>query len=145
MEKHAKSVSKILDKAYGKFNPRFSGKRGKILHEAYSRIYKKIFKIADRNKKTNYIVFSQRLSKAITDILTDIRRSKDYEIYYEDAKILLQTIKKVVAKVAKTQAKNNYQIIIPREVEIEIFGGETSFEIDAIGKVGSIRILSSLS
>ncbi len=140
LEKNAKSVSKLLDKAYGKLNPGFSGKRGKIIHEAYSRIYKKIFKTADRNNKTNYIVFSQRISKAIADILTDIRRSRDYELYYEDAKILLNTIKRVVVKVAKTQAKKNYQIIIPRDVEIELFGGEASFEIETIGKLGSIRI-----
>ena len=140
MEKNAKSVSKLLDKAYGKLNPDFSGKRGIILHEAYSRTYKKTFKTAERNKKINFIVFSQRVSKTITDILADIRGNQDYNLYYEDAKILLHTIKRVVLKVAKTQAKKNYQIIVPREVEIELFGGEASFEIETIGKIGSIRI-----
>ena len=140
MEKNAKSVSKLLDKAYGKISPTFSGKRGKILHEAYSRIYKKTFKIADRNKKTNYRVFSQRISKAIADILADIRKNKDYELYYEDAKILLQILQRDIIKVAKAKAKNNYQVIIPREVEIELFDGEASFEIEAEGKIGSIRI-----
>ena len=140
MEKNAKPVSKLLDKAYGKISPDFSGKRGKVLHEGYSRFYKMTFKTADRNKKTNYRVFSQRVTKAKADILADIRKNKDYELYYEDAKILLQILQKDIIKVAKAKAKKNYQVIIPREVEIELFGGESSFEVDAIGKIGAIRI-----
>ena len=140
MEKNAKSVSKLLNKAYGKISPDFSGKRGMILHEAYSRFYKMTFKTADRNKKTNYRVFSQRVTKAKADILADIRKNKDYELYYEDAKILLQTLQRDIIKVAKAKAKKNYQVIIPREVEIELFGGESSFEVDVIGKIGAIRI-----
>ena len=139
MEKNAKSVSKLLDKAYGKISPNFFGKRGIILHEAHSRFYKKTFKTADRNKKTNYRVFSQRVTKVKADILADIRKNKDYKLYYEDAKILLQILQKDVIKVAKAKAKTNYQVIIPREVEIELFDGEASFEIEAEGKIGAIR------
>lgn len=138
MEKNYKSVSKLLDKGYGSIN--YSGKRGRLVHEGISKFYKKVLKTADRNRKLNYRVFSQRVSKAKTDILADIRKSLDYGIYYEDVKVLLNALQSEILRVAKGFAKENYQIVIPREVEKGLFGGEASFEISVNGKVGGLRI-----
>ena len=138
MEKNYKSVSKLLDKGYGSLN--YRGKRGRLVHEVISKFYKKVLKTADRNRKLNYRVLSQRVSKVISDILVDIRKNHDYEIYYEDAKVLLKSLQSDMLRVAKGFAKSNYQIVIPREIEKGIFGGEISFEISANGKVGGLRI-----
>lgn len=140
MLKNNKSVSNLLDKAYGKLNYSRMGLRGKILHDAYSRIHNKTFKVAYRNKRVSYRVFSQRVSKVITDILADIRKNDDYELYYEDVKFLLRTLQRGILSEAKLQAKMNYQIVIPREVELELFKGEVSLEIETVGKIGSIKI-----
>ena len=142
MEKEKKSVSKLLESKYGKIN--YNGKRGNVLHETYSRYFKRIFKTSDWNKKLNYRVFSQRLTKAKVDILTDIKKNPDYEIYYEDVKVLLNTLHKEIRQVGKTLAKENYNIIIPQEIEINLFGGEVSFEIEAIGKIGGLKIPARL-
>jgi len=138
LEKNYKSVSKLLDKGYGSIN--YSGKRGRVVHEAISKFYKKILKTADRNRKLNYRVFSQRVSKAKSDILADIRKSPNYEIYYEDVKVLLNALQDDILRVAKGFAKENYQIVVPREIEKGLFGGEISFEISVNGKVGGLRI-----
>ena len=138
MEKNYKSVSKLLDKGYGSIN--YSGKRGRIVHETISKFYIEVLKTADRNRKLNYIVFSQRVSKAIFDILADIRKSPNYEIYYEDVKVLLNALQRDTIRVAKGISKENYQIIIPREIEKGLFGGEASFEISVNGNVGGLRI-----
>ena len=92
MEKEKNSVSNLLDKAWGKMKSFYNGKRGMVLHEDYSKYYKKIFKTADRSNKINYRVFSQRLTKTKTDILADIKKSPGYEIYYEDVKVLLNAL-----------------------------------------------------
>lgn len=139
VEKNYKSVSKLLDKGYGSIN--YSGKRGRVVHEAISKFYKQILKTADRNSKINYRVFSQRVSKVISDILADIRKSSDYKIYYEDVKVLLKALQSDMIRVAKSIAKENYQIIIPREIEKGLFGGEVSFEIPVSGKIDGLRIL----
>ena len=138
MEKNYKSVSKLLDKGYGSLN--YRGKRGRLVHEVITKFYKKILKTADRNRKLNYRVLSQRVSKVKSDILTDIRKNQNYEIYYEDAKVLLNALQSDILRVAKGFAKDNYQIVIPREIEKGLFGGEVSFEISANGKVGGLRI-----
>lgn len=138
MEKNYKSVSKLLDKGYGSTN--YSGKRGRLVHEGISKFYKKVLKTADRNRKLNYRVFSQRVSKVKSDILADIRKSSEYKIYYEDVKVLLNALQSDIIRVAKGFAKENYQIVIPREIEKGLFGGEVSFEISVNGKVGGLRI-----
>jgi len=138
VEKNYKSVSKLLDKGYGRIN--YSGKRGRVVHEAISKFYKIILKTADRNRKLNYRVFSQRVTKAKSDILADIRKSPEYKIYYEDVKVLLNALQSDILRVAKGLAKDNYQIVITREIEKGLFGGETSFEISVNGKVGGLRI-----
>jgi len=140
MEKEHKSVTNLLDKAYGNINAFYSGKRGKIIHEAYSKYYKKIFKTADRRNRLNYRIFSERLTKAKADVLADIKMNPDFEIYYEDVKLLLNVLHKEIRQVGKTLAKENYNIIIPKQIEIELFGGETSFEVDTIGKIGGLQI-----
>ncbi len=140
MEKEKKSVSKLLDKAYGGIKPFYGGKRGRVIHEAYSKYIKKIFKTADRSNKLNYRIFSERLTKTKSDVLAAIKMNSDYELYYEDVKVLLNVIHKEIRQVGKTLAKENYNIIIPKEIEIELFGGETSFEVEAIGKIGGLNI-----
>ena len=84
-----RSVSKLLDKAYGDIKQFNKRKRGRVIHEAYSKYFKMIFKTADRNNKLNYRVFSERLTKAKTDVLADIKVDLDYIIYHEDVKVLL--------------------------------------------------------
>jgi len=138
LEKEKKSVSKLLDKAYGKIN--YVGKRGKVFHVAYSKFFKRIFKTADRRKKINWRVFSQRITKSKTDTLADFKKNPNYELYYEDIKVLLNCLHKEIRDVGKAFAKENYGIIVPEEIEIKIFGGEISFEIEAVGKVGGLKI-----
>ncbi len=140
MEKRKKSVSDLLDKSFGKIEPYYRGTRGKVIHEAYSKYYKKIFKTADRNNKLNYRVFSERLTKAKSDVLADIKMNPDYEIYYEDGKVLLNTLHKEIRQVGKALAKKNYNIIIPKEIEISVFSGEASFETETVGKIGGLQI-----
>ncbi|GAH83998.1 unnamed protein product, partial [marine sediment metagenome] len=135
---------KLLDKAYGRVKPFYNGKRGRVIHEAYSKYYKKIFKTSDRSRKQNYRVFSERLTKTKCDVLASIRMNSDYEIYYEDVKVLLNTLQKEIRKVGKALAKENYNIIIPKEIEIELFGGEVSLEIDAVGKIGGLQIFAQV-
>ena len=142
MEKEKKSVSNLLNKKYGKMN--YSGKRGRAIHEAYSKYYKKIFKTSDRSRKQNYRVFSERLTKAKCDVLTGFKMNSNYEIYYEDVKVLLNVLHKEIRQVAKALAKENYNIIIPKEIEIELFSGETYFEIEAVGKIGGLKIPAQL-
>ncbi|KKN57276.1 hypothetical protein LCGC14_0564040 [marine sediment metagenome] len=135
-----RSVSKLLDKAYGDIKQFNKRKRGRVIHEAYSKYFKMIFKTADRNNKLNYRVFSERLTKAKTDVLADIKVDLDYIIYHEDVKVLLNILHKEIRQVGKTLAKENYNIIIPKEIEIKLFGGETSFEVEAVGKIGGLQI-----
>ena len=144
MEKEHKSVSKLLDKAFRKTRICSGGKRGRVIHEAYSKYYKRIFKSPDRNNKMNYRIFSERLTKAKADVLADIKVNSDYEIYHEDVKVLLITLQNEIREVGKALGKENYNIIIPKEVEINIFGGEASFEIEAVGKIGGLQIPAQL-
>lgn len=138
LEKNYESVSKLLDRTYGRNN--YRGTRGIVIHESITKFFKMNFKTADRNKKMNYRVFSQRVSKSRTGILAEIRKNPDVGIYYEDAKVLLNALQKDVLHIAKIQAKENYQIVIPREIENGLFGGEISLEIEVIGKIGGLRI-----
>ena len=140
MEKSYKSVSNLLDKVYGGIKPQFSGVRGRVLHETYSKFHKKIFKTSDRTQKMNYRLFSQRITKAKTDILADIKKSPDYELYHEDAKVLLNTLQKEILQIGKSHAKQNYNVVIPNEIEINYFGGEVSFEAEALGKIRGLKI-----
>ena len=144
MEREKRSVSKLLNKAFGDIKQFYSGKRGRVIHEAYSKYYIKIFKTADRNNKINYRVFSERLTKAKKDLLADIKMNLDYEIYHEDIKILLNILHKEIRQVGKSMAKKNYNIIIPNYVEIQLFGGEVSFEIEDVGKIGGLEIPAKL-
>ena len=144
MEKSNKSVSHLLDKAFGKIEPYNRGTRGRVIHEAYSKYYKKVFKTADRNNKLNYRIFSERLTKAKSDVLADIKMNSDYEIYYEDVKVLLNTLHKEIRQVGKAFAKQNYNIIIPKEIEIGVFSGEASFEIETVGKIGGLQITARI-
>lgn len=139
MEKK-KSVSKLLDKAYGGIKLFRNGKRGRVIHEAYSKYFAKIFKTPDRSNKLNYRIFSERLTKAKCDILTAIKMNSDYELFYEDAKVLMAVLHKEIRNVGKVLAKGNFNIIIPKEVETELFGGEISLEVEAVGKIGGFNI-----
>ncbi len=138
LEKEKKSVSNLLNNKYGKLN--YCRKRGSAIHEAYSKYYKKLFKTADRLRKLNYRIFSERLTKFKCDVLTRFKMNSDYEIYYEDVKVLLNTLHKEIRQVAKAFAKDNYGIVIPKEIEVKLFGGETSFELESIGKIGGLQI-----
>jgi len=140
VEKNKKSVSNLLDKIFGKIELHYKGTRGRLFHEAYSKFYKKVFKTADRSNRLNYRIFSERLTKGKTDVLADIKMNPDYEIYYEDVKVLLNTLHNEIRQVGKALAKNNYNIVIPKEVEISLFGGEISFEIETVGKIGGLKI-----
>ncbi|KKM92458.1 hypothetical protein LCGC14_1218210, partial [marine sediment metagenome] len=140
MEKEHKSVSKLLDRVFGNSGYNNGGTRGIVIHEAYSKYYKKIFKTPDRNNKMNYRIFSERLYKLKKDILTGIKMNPDSEVYHEDVKILLTTLQNEIRGVAKALAKNSYNITIPKEVEVKVFGGEASFEIEIIGKIRGLQI-----
>lgn len=140
MEKSKKSVSNLLDKVYGKRLNNQGGLRGRVLHRASTNYFKRIFKTADKINKMNYRVFSQRLTKKKIDILADNKKNPDYEIYHEDIKLLLNSLHQDIRRVAKMQSKNNYGIIIPNNIEIEFFGGEPSFEVEEVGKIGGLRI-----
>ena len=144
MEKDYKTVSNLLDKAYGERQHYYKGVRGRILHEANSKFFIKVFKTADRNNKLNYRIFSERLTKAKADVLADIKVNLDYEIYYEDVKVLLNILHKEIRQVGKALAKENYNIIIPNEIEIKLFGGGAYFEIEAVGKIGGLKIPARL-
>ena len=135
-----KSVSKLLNK---KFKPKTlitMGIRGRFQHEALSGFNKKVFKNPNRNRKTNYRVFSQGITKAYNETLENLRMAKDYELYYEDAKILLNTLRKNIIYAAKELSKQNNYVVIPEEVEKALFSGETEFESEAVGKIGGIKI-----
>jgi len=138
LEKNVKSVSSLLDKTYGKIGT--PGVRGRVIHEAVSKYYKKVFKTADRRNRLNYRIFSQRLTKAKADVLADINKNPEYSLYHEDTKILLNVLHKNIRVVAKNIAQENYQIITIEEVEINYFGGVASFEIYATGKIGGIKV-----
>jgi len=140
MEKSKKSVSKLLNKVYRTRLNNQGGKRGRVLHYARSNYLKRIFKTADKRNKMNYRVFSQRLTKEKVDILVDNRKNADYEIYQEDIKVLLNVLHQDIRQIAKTQCKSNYGIVIPEEIEIEFFGGEPSFEVEEVGKIGGLKI-----
>ena len=138
LEKEKKSVSNLLNKKYGNIN--YSGKRGRVIHEAYFKYYKRILKTSDRTKKLNWRVFSQRLTKAKVDGLADIQKNPDYEIFYEDVKVLLEKLEKKIRQIGKALAKKNYNIMMPEEVENKLFRGISSFEIKATGKIGGLKI-----
>lgn len=140
MEKSKKSVSKLLNKVYGNRLNNQGGKRGRVLHFARNNYLKRIFKTADKRNKMNYRVFSQRLTKEKVDILIDNKKYADYEIYQEDIKVLLNVLHQDIRQIAKTQGKSNYGIVIPEEIEIEFFGGEPSFEVEEVGKIGGLKI-----
>jgi len=140
MEKSKKSVSNLLDKAYGKRLNNHGGVRGRVLHRAHTNYLKRIFKTADKLNKMNYRVFSQRLTKEKIDILADNKKNPDYEIYDEDIKVLLNSLHQDIRRVAKMQSKNNYGIVIPKRIEIDFFGGEASFEVEEVGKIGGLKI-----
>ncbi|KKL08223.1 hypothetical protein LCGC14_2578020, partial [marine sediment metagenome] len=142
MEKEKKSVSSLLNKAYGTMRPIYGGhgKRGRVLHDAYSKFYKKVFKTANRSVKTNYRVFSQRVTEAKLEVLSDIKKSPEYELYFEDGKVLLNYLQKEILQKGKTLAKENFNIVVPEEIEIELFGGIVSFELDTVGKIGGLNI-----
>ena len=142
MYKNKKSVSNLLDKGLGKRKLYNEGLRGRVMHEAWRGFYEDVFKISNRGSKVNYRVFSQRVTKVKTDILSNIKKNKDYELYHEDAKVLLSCLQKEILQVAKAQAKMNYQIVILDEVEKELFGGIVSFESETVGKIGGIRIVA---
>ncbi len=140
MEKEKKSVNKLLNKAYGTMRPIYGGKRGRVLHNAYSKFYKMVFKTANRSVKTNYRVFSQRVTEAKLDVLSDIKKSPEYELYFEDGKVLLNYLQKEILQKGKALAKVNFNIVVPEEIEIELFGGIVSFELDTVGKIGGLNI-----
>ncbi len=140
MEKSKRSVSKLLNKVYGKRLNNQGGKRGRVLHFTRNNYLKRIFKTADKRNKMNYRVFSQRLTKEKVDILLDNKKNADYEIYQEDIKVLLNALHQDIRQIAKRQCKSNYGIVIPEEIEIEFFGGEPSFEVEEVGKIGGLKI-----
>ena len=140
MNQSKKSVSNLLDKAYGRLIYKQGGKHGRVLHQASTTYYKRIFKGGNNRNKMNYRVFSQNLTKAKIDILADIKKNPDYEIYHEDIKVLLNSLHQDIRRVAKMQSKNNYAIVIPKNIEIEFFGGEASFEVEEVGKIGGLKI-----
>ncbi len=88
----------------------------------------------------NYRVFSQNLTKQKIDILADIKKNPEYEIYLEDVKVLLNSVHQDIRRVAKMQSKNNFAIVIPKKIEIEFFGGEASFEVEEVGKISGFKI-----
>ena len=140
MNQSKKSVSELLDKAYGTVTYKQGGKRGRVLHQGSTTYYKRIFKGGNKRNKMNYRVFSQNLTKQKIDILIDIKRNPDYEIYHEDIKVLLNSIHQDIRRVAKMQSKKNYGNVIPKEIENEFFGGEASFEVEEVGKIGGLKI-----
>jgi hypothetical protein len=135
-----KSVSKLLDKVYDRVIYEQSGKRGRVLHQVSTTYYKRIFKGGNKRNKINYRVFSENLTKQKIDILADIKKNPEYEIYHEDIKVLLNSMHQDIRSVAKMQSKKNYAIVIPKKIEIEFFGGETSFEVEEVGKIGGLNI-----
>lgn len=77
---------------------------------------------------------------ACGDILADTRINNDYKLYYEDLKVLLNVLKKEILRVGKMQSKNNNYIVIPKQIEKELFGGYVFFEYEGVGKIGGIKI-----
>ena len=144
MEKQYNSVSNLLDRVYENSKLNFNGKRGRVIHEAICKFYRTIFKTSVRGNRINYRIFSQRITKAKVDVLASIKMNQIYEIYYEDVKILLNTLHKEIRQVGKILAKENYNIVVPEEIEIKLFGGITSFEMDTTGKIGSLKIPARL-
>ncbi len=69
-EKSNKSVSNLLDKVFGPLRLYEGGKRGKVLHEAWTRFNAEIFKTNGYCNKINYRVFSQRITKVYNDIIS---------------------------------------------------------------------------
>ncbi len=110
------------------------------MHESRSRFFKEIFKNKNPRNKINYRVFSQRVTMACGDILADTRINNDYKLYYEDLKVLLNVLKKEILRVGKMQSKNNNYIVIPKQIEKELFGGYVFFEYEGVGKIGGIKI-----
>ena len=100
-----KSVSNLIAKSYGSIYPYDGGKRGRVLHETWAKFYVNALKISTCRNKINYSVFSQHVTKVINDILSEIRKNADYELYYEDAKVLLKALQKELIFIAKAQAK----------------------------------------
>lgn len=135
-----KSVSSLLDKAFGKLILFGGGERGKILHETNLKFLYDIFKTADRNRKINFRIFSQRITKIYNNILSELRKYNTENLYYEDVKLFLRAKQKEITKTAKILARENYYIIIPEQVELACFGGIIELEAEILGKINGILI-----
>lgn len=86
VDKPYKTVSNLLDKKFGKTahgSKNYHEIRGNVIHNSIRMYYERIFKTSDRRSKLNYRNFSERITKAQVDILSEIKKNSKYTIYYE--------------------------------------------------------------
>ena len=76
----------------------------------------------------------------LANILSNIRKNLEYNLYFEDVKILLNTLKREILQIAKNHSKQNNFIVIPREIEEKVFGGYLFLEYEGKGKIGGLTI-----
>ncbi|MFX1570114.1 MAG: helicase HerA domain-containing protein [Promethearchaeota archaeon] len=135
-----KSVSRTLDKGYGKkIYSSIGTRRGNLLHHIKARFFKEVLKTG-ANARVSHTILNQRTREVRNKILAEVRNNKKLNMYYKDVNTLLKILYQQIVELAKNYAKENNWSVIPIELEKQLFGGIISFEQEEIGVIEGAKI-----